>query len=128
MNNCTELVIWIHTEISYICINPWFFDTYSLRTAQEKLDLRKIDATEDYERQIRLLKDEISILSAEKSVLHGRYCFKRNLWSEINIIHSMFFLLVKWFSANYIKNIYQKLRRCFVWSAVPFWSAYSWRD
>nr|DBA29192.1 TPA: hypothetical protein GDO54_009443 [Pyxicephalus adspersus] len=49
-----------------------------LRTAQEKLDLRKLDTIEDYERQIRLLKDEISILSAEKSVLHGRLSRSRS--------------------------------------------------
>ncbi|XP_077333627.1 mitochondria-eating protein isoform X1 [Lithobates pipiens] len=49
-----------------------------LRAAQEKLDMRKIDAIEDYERQIRLLKDEISILSAEKSVLHGRLSRSRS--------------------------------------------------
>ncbi|CAI9564162.1 unnamed protein product, partial [Staurois parvus] len=41
------------------------------------------DSIEDYERQIRLLKDEISILSAEKSVLHGRYCFK-NSWFRLS--------------------------------------------
>ncbi|KAM9329492.1 LOW QUALITY PROTEIN: mitochondria-eating protein [Gastrophryne carolinensis] len=49
-----------------------------LRIAQEKIELRKLDAVQDYERQIRLLKDEISILSAEKSLLHGRLSRSRS--------------------------------------------------
>ncbi|KAG9473247.1 hypothetical protein GDO78_020414 [Eleutherodactylus coqui] len=49
-----------------------------LRTTQEKLELRKLESLEDYQRQIRLLKDEISILSAEKSILHGRLSRSRS--------------------------------------------------
>ncbi|XP_069833717.1 mitochondria-eating protein isoform X2 [Dendropsophus ebraccatus] len=49
-----------------------------LRAAHDKLELRKLDSEEDYQRQIRLLKDEISILSAEKSILHGRLSRSRS--------------------------------------------------
>ncbi|XP_063316040.1 mitochondria-eating protein [Pelobates fuscus] len=49
-----------------------------LRSTQDKLELRKLDSLDDYERQIRLLKDEISILSAEKSLLHGRLSRSRS--------------------------------------------------
>ncbi|CAH2300188.1 mitochondria-eating isoform X1 [Pelobates cultripes] len=49
-----------------------------LRSTQDKLELRKLDSLDDYERQIRLLKDEISILSAEKSLLQGRISRSRS--------------------------------------------------
>ncbi|XP_056413911.1 mitochondria-eating protein isoform X1 [Hyla sarda] len=49
-----------------------------LRAAHEKTELRKLVSEEDYQRQIRLLKDEISILSAEKSILHGRLSRSRS--------------------------------------------------
>ncbi|XP_063777015.1 mitochondria-eating protein isoform X6 [Pseudophryne corroboree] len=49
-----------------------------LRMAHDKAELRNLDSVEDYERQIRLLKDEISILSAEKSILHGRLSRSRS--------------------------------------------------
>lgn len=34
---------------------------------------RKLDALDDYERQIRLLRDEVSYLSTEKAMLQERY-------------------------------------------------------
>ncbi|MEE6462068.1 hypothetical protein FKM82_001479 [Ascaphus truei] len=51
-----------------------------LRASQEKseMNMRKADLLGDYERQIRLLKDEISVLSAEKSVLQGRLSRSRS--------------------------------------------------
>ncbi|XP_041444058.1 mitochondria-eating protein-like isoform X2 [Xenopus laevis] len=49
-----------------------------LRAAKEKLELRSLDSMEDYERQIRLLKDEISILSAETGILKSRVARSRS--------------------------------------------------
>ncbi|XP_073501603.1 mitochondria-eating protein [Phyllobates terribilis] len=49
-----------------------------LRTAHDKIELRNLVSEDDYQRQIRLLKDEISILSAEKSILHGRLSRSRS--------------------------------------------------
>ncbi|KAG8439956.1 hypothetical protein GDO86_005936 [Hymenochirus boettgeri] len=49
-----------------------------LRAAKEKLELREFDSIEDYERQIRLMKDEISILSAEKETLKSRLSRSRS--------------------------------------------------
>ncbi|XP_073439624.1 mitochondria-eating protein isoform X3 [Dendrobates tinctorius] len=49
-----------------------------LRAAHEKIELRNLVSEDDYQRQIRLLKDEISILSAEKSILHGRLSRSRS--------------------------------------------------
>ncbi|KAM9236367.1 mitochondria-eating protein [Leptosomus discolor] len=40
--------------------------------AQEKEALRKLDRLNDYEHQIQILRDEISILDAQKSVLQSR--------------------------------------------------------
>ncbi|KAM6261706.1 mitochondria-eating protein isoform 2-T2 [Porphyrio hochstetteri] len=40
--------------------------------AQEKDALRKLDRLNDYEQQIQILRDEISILDAQKSVLQSR--------------------------------------------------------
>lgn len=34
---------------------------------------RKLDTLDDYERQIRLLRDEVSYLSTEKAMLQERY-------------------------------------------------------
>ncbi|KAM4808464.1 mitochondria-eating protein [Rhinophrynus dorsalis] len=49
-----------------------------LRAANEKLELRKLDSLDEYELQIRLLKDEISILSAEKGILKSRLSRSRS--------------------------------------------------
>ncbi|KAE8616358.1 hypothetical protein XENTR_v10008781 [Xenopus tropicalis] len=49
-----------------------------LRVAREKLDLKSLDSIDDYERQIRLLKDEISILSSENSILKSRLSRSRS--------------------------------------------------
>lgn len=48
---------------------------FSLRSAHEQLEIykRKLDALDDYERQIRLLRDEVSYLSTEKAMLQERY-------------------------------------------------------
>lgn len=48
---------------------------FSLRSAHEQVEIykRKLDAVDDYERQIRLLRDEVSYLSAEKAMLQERY-------------------------------------------------------
>ena len=40
--------------------------------AQGKDALRKLDRLSDYEQQIEILRDEISILDAQKSVLQSR--------------------------------------------------------
>uniref|UniRef100_A0A3Q3JQC1 Mitochondria-eating protein n=1 Tax=Monopterus albus TaxID=43700 RepID=A0A3Q3JQC1_MONAL len=46
-----------------------------LRSAHEQVEIykRKLDAIDDYERQIRLLKDEVSYLSTEKAMLQERH-------------------------------------------------------
>uniref|UniRef100_A0A8C5MAX4 Mitochondria-eating protein n=1 Tax=Leptobrachium leishanense TaxID=445787 RepID=A0A8C5MAX4_9ANUR len=49
-----------------------------LRASEDKLEIRNLDSLDEYERQIRLLKDEISILSAERSVLQGRLSRSRS--------------------------------------------------
>lgn len=40
--------------------------------AREEDSLRKLDHWNDYEQQIQMLRDEISILDAQKSVLQSR--------------------------------------------------------
>lgn len=51
---------------------------FSLRSAHEQVDIykRKLEALDDYERQIRLLRDEVSYLSTEKAMLQARYTHK----------------------------------------------------
>ncbi|XP_053556840.1 mitochondria-eating protein isoform X2 [Bombina bombina] len=49
-----------------------------LRSTEDNLEFRKRSAVDDYERQIRLLRDEITVLSAEKSVLQGRISRSRS--------------------------------------------------
>ncbi|KAE8619023.1 hypothetical protein XENTR_v10009571 [Xenopus tropicalis] len=49
-----------------------------LRAAREKLELRSLDSIDDYEKQIRLLRDEISILSAENGILNSRVSRSRS--------------------------------------------------
>ncbi|KAM4710297.1 mitochondria-eating protein [Discoglossus pictus] len=49
-----------------------------LRATEDSAHIRKRNALEDYEQQIRLLKDEISILSAERSILQGRLTRSRS--------------------------------------------------
>ncbi|XP_026202241.1 mitochondria-eating protein [Anabas testudineus] len=51
-----------------------------LRSAHEEVDIykRKMDALEDYERQIRLLRDEVSYLSTEKAMLQDRLVRSRS--------------------------------------------------
>lgn len=46
-----------------------------LRAAQDQVSSykRKLDVLDDHERQVRILKDEVSFLTAEKSVLQDRY-------------------------------------------------------
>lgn len=46
-----------------------------MRSSHEQLEIykRKLEALDDYERQIRLLRDEVSYLSTEKAMLQGRY-------------------------------------------------------
>uniref|UniRef100_A0A4W6EA37 Mitochondria-eating protein n=1 Tax=Lates calcarifer TaxID=8187 RepID=A0A4W6EA37_LATCA len=48
-----------------------------LRSAHEQVEIykRKMDALDDYERQIRLLRDEVSYLSTEKAMLQERYSY-----------------------------------------------------
>ncbi|XP_075565721.1 mitochondria-eating protein isoform X2 [Pelecanus crispus] len=46
--------------------------------AQEKDALRKLDRLNDYEQQIQILRDEISILDAQKSVLQSRLARSRS--------------------------------------------------
>lgn len=48
---------------------------FSLRSAHEQLEIykRKLDTLDDYERQICLLRDEVSYLSTEKAMLQERY-------------------------------------------------------
>ena len=47
---------------------------YSLRSAHEQLDIyrKRLDALSDYERQIRLLREEVSFLNAEKVTLQEK--------------------------------------------------------
>uniref|UniRef100_A0A665TH59 Mitochondria-eating protein n=1 Tax=Echeneis naucrates TaxID=173247 RepID=A0A665TH59_ECHNA len=51
-----------------------------LRSAQEKVEIykRKLDALDDYEHQIRLLRNEVSYLSTEKAMLHERVMRSRS--------------------------------------------------
>ncbi|RXN15184.1 mitochondria-eating isoform X2 [Labeo rohita] len=51
-----------------------------LRVAQDQVDLykRKLDVLDDYERQVRILRDEISFLTAEKTVLQERLVRSRS--------------------------------------------------
>ena len=45
-----------------------------LRAAQDQLEVykRKVDVLDDYEGQVRLLRDEVIFLTAEKSMLQER--------------------------------------------------------
>lgn len=47
---------------------------FSLRLAHEQLDIykRKVDTIEDYERQVGLLREEVTYLSEEKTMLQQR--------------------------------------------------------
>ncbi|XP_037624787.1 mitochondria-eating protein isoform X1 [Sebastes umbrosus] len=51
-----------------------------LRSAHEEVEIykRKLEALDDYERQIRLLKDEVSYLSTEKALLQERLVQSRS--------------------------------------------------
>ncbi|XP_015249788.1 PREDICTED: mitochondria-eating protein [Cyprinodon variegatus] len=51
-----------------------------LRSANERLEIykRKLEALDDYERQIRLLKDEVSYLNTEKAMLQERLVRSRS--------------------------------------------------
>ncbi|GAA6217849.1 mitochondria-eating protein isoform X1 [Lates japonicus] len=51
-----------------------------LRSAHEQVEIykRKMDALDDYERQIRLLRDEVSYLSTEKAMLQERLVRSRS--------------------------------------------------
>ncbi|XP_034036750.1 mitochondria-eating protein [Thalassophryne amazonica] len=51
-----------------------------LQFAHEQLEIykRKLDALDDYEHQIRLLRDEVSFLSTEKAMLHERLVGSRS--------------------------------------------------
>uniref|UniRef100_A0A3Q3W2K3 Mitochondria-eating protein n=1 Tax=Mola mola TaxID=94237 RepID=A0A3Q3W2K3_MOLML len=51
-----------------------------LRSAHEQLEIyrRRLDALSDYERQIRLLREEVSFLSAEKATLQERLVRSRS--------------------------------------------------
>ncbi|XP_065452971.1 mitochondria-eating protein isoform X5 [Chrysemys picta bellii] len=46
--------------------------------AQEESTLRNLDRLNDYEQQVQILKDEIAILGAQKSVLHSRLARSRS--------------------------------------------------
>lgn len=47
---------------------------FSLRLAHEQLDIykRKVDTIDDYERQVGLLREEVTYLSEEKAMLQQR--------------------------------------------------------
>ncbi len=51
-----------------------------MRVAQDQVDLykRKLDVLDDDERQVRILRDEVSFLTAEKSVLQERHVWHEN--------------------------------------------------
>ncbi|XP_070688957.1 mitochondria-eating protein [Pempheris klunzingeri] len=51
-----------------------------LRSSHEQVEIykRKLDALDDYERQIRLLRDEVAYLSTEKAVLQERLARSRS--------------------------------------------------
>ncbi|KAM8939506.1 mitochondria-eating protein [Pelodytes ibericus] len=49
-----------------------------LRSTQDKLDMRKADSLSDYQHQIRMLKDELSLLSTERSLLQNRLSRSRS--------------------------------------------------
>lgn len=61
-------------RIQHLCSIMAVFICVRLRVAQDQLDLykRKLDVLDDYERQVRILRDEVSFLSAEKTVLQER--------------------------------------------------------
>lgn len=67
----------------------------SLRSAHEELEIyrRKLNTLDDYERQIRLLRDEVSYLSTEKALLQER-CF--NFAQNTNTVYTLnrFLLLI----------------------------------
>lgn len=50
---------------------------------------RKLDALEDNERQIRLLRDEVSYLSTEKAMLQERYLYLPNAAMQILYIYTL---------------------------------------
>uniref|UniRef100_H2ZTS1 Mitochondria-eating protein n=1 Tax=Latimeria chalumnae TaxID=7897 RepID=H2ZTS1_LATCH len=56
------------------------FQVSHLRAAHEEAEIykRKLDILDDYERQIRQLKDEVAILSTEKSLLQDRISRSRS--------------------------------------------------
>lgn len=62
----------------------------SLRSAHEQVEIykRKLESLGDYERQIRLLRDEVSTLSTEKAMLQERYPHRPSATLQILYIHA----------------------------------------
>lgn len=54
---------------------------------------RKFSSLDDYERRIRLLRDEFSYLSTEKSMLHQRYA---NVSNRVYMVNTVCDLLMFW--------------------------------
>lgn len=69
LKDCRNMFVF---KMQYTVCAPLCF---SLRSAHEQLEIykRKLDTLDDYERQIRLLRDEVSYLSTEKAMLQERY-------------------------------------------------------
>uniref|UniRef100_A0A8B9IZP7 Mitochondria-eating protein n=1 Tax=Amazona collaria TaxID=241587 RepID=A0A8B9IZP7_9PSIT len=57
---------------------PYFSCSSSGRIFETTLTQKKLDCLNDYEHQIQMLKDKISILDAEKSLLHSRLARSRS--------------------------------------------------
>ncbi|XP_039396308.1 mitochondria-eating protein isoform X3 [Mauremys reevesii] len=59
-------------------INIMISNSLKASQAQEESALRNLDRLNDYEQQVQILKDEIAILGAQKSVLHSRLARSRS--------------------------------------------------
>lgn len=63
-----------HNDPFLVFSLTWNCLCFSLRLAHEQLDIykRKVDTIEDYERQVALLREEVTYLSEEKAMLQQR--------------------------------------------------------
>lgn len=62
---------------------------FSLRAAHEQLEIykRKLDTLDDYERQVHLLRDEVSYLNTEKAVLQERCSHHTRTHTHVQILY-----------------------------------------
>lgn len=84
---------------------------FSLRSAHEQVEIykRKLDALDDYERQIRLLRDEVSYLSTEKAMLQERYtCTQHTLQRPYMHTHKKVYQMMMWFFPLRLSQVGEK--------------------